>query len=536
MIMVINSRIAMKNKYTRLFFLIGILSLAFYACEDLADPIVEEVALSRVFAPTGLEARIRNKTTIELNWNVRAGAASYVVEFSEDSLAFTNIIRTVTVTPDELPLQEVFDGETRYSARVKAISAEEVEDSKWSAVTIMTELENIFLPIEDGDIAAVEATLRWPANSEVTHFIINPGSTQRDITTEEKASGVATVTGLTGETEYTVTLHKGTKQRGSIQFETLIDIGDATAVHPEDNLNTVITAAASGDVLVLFPGEYTVNSGATIVLNKSISIKGLYPYDKPKLHVAFSIENAGTAVELRDLDLDGDALLLDVLRYNTASVQYGALSMVGCTVHDFTRSLVAANATASKIASVTIDNCVMTDMLTVGGDFIDFRNTHVTNVTITNSTFDNCTPTRDFVRIDGVAPTAGFSGTGLTSTLLIDHCTLYGVSNNMTSTRRITYVRFNANVITVKNTIITGTTGYYTNQTASSQPICSNNNYFNAPRFYDAAFEVITGQKVDNSGTHTTVDPGFIDATNGNFTLSNQTLRDNQVGDPRWRQ
>ncbi len=516
--------------------MIAIFSISCFSCEDLGDPIIEEVQLSRAFSPTELTAKIRSLTTIELNWNVRSDASSYVVEFSEDSLEFTNIIRTVTVAPNQLPLQQVFDGQTRYSARVKAVSASGVEDSKWSTVTIMTELENIFLPVKDGDIGAVKATLRWPANSEVTHFIINPGNKERQITADEKAAGVATITGLTGEIDYTVTLRKGTKQRGSIQFKTLIDIGNATAVHAEDDLNAVIAAAAPGAVLVLFPGDYLVNKGATIVINKSISMKGLYPYNKPTLHVQFNLEGGAGAVELRDLNLTGDALLLDVFKYNTASLLYGSLNIIGCSIHDFTRSLITANLSATKVASVTIDNCIMTDILTTGGDFIDFRNTYVGNITITNSTFDTCTPARDFVRLDGVAPTAGFSGTGLTSTLLIDHCTLYGVSNNLTSTRRITYVRFNANAVTVKNTLIAQSTGIYTNQASTSQPACTNNNYFNAQRFYDATVEVIAGLKVDNSGTHKTLDPGFTNAANGNFTLSNQTLKDSQVGDPRWRQ
>lgn len=526
----------MKNKYISNSFLIGLLSLAAFSCDDLADPLVEELEVGRAFSPTELTARIRSLTTIELDWRTRADASHYIVEYSEDSLAFTNIVRTITVAPDQLPVQQAFDGQTRYSARVKAVSAAGVEDSKWTAVTIMTELENIFLPIQDGDVGAVAVTLRWPANSDVTHVKIAPGNTERQITVEEKTAGVATVTGLTGETDYTVTLYKGTKQRGQIKFKTLIDIGDATAVHPGDDLSAVIAAATAGDVLVLFPGDYTVNTGATIVLNKSISIKGLYPFNKPQLHVQFGIENSGTAVELRDLDLDGDALLTDVLRYNTPGVQYGALTIVGCNVHDFTRSLIGANANAAKVASITIDNCVMTDMITTGGDFIDFRNSHVTNLTMTNSTFDNCSPGRDFVRMDGVAPAAGVSGTGLTATVFIDHCTFYNVCNNLTGTRRLTYVRFNANSITVKNSIVAQSTGIYTNQASTTQPICANNNYFNAQRFHDTTVEVIAGLKVDNSGTHKILDPGFTNAAGGNFTVSNQTLKDAQVGDPRWRQ
>lgn len=505
---------------------IGLLSLCVLnACEDDIEE-VEELNLSRVLTPINLVARIRNLTTIELTWDLRDEATSYIVEFSEDNLEFNTIIRTVTVLPDELPLQEVFDGETRYSARVKGVGANGVAESNWAAVTIMTAQENIFLPIVDGDIAATEATLRWPAGSVVTSFLINPGAVSRVITEEEKTAGIATITGLTGETEYTVTLLKDNKVRGNVSFETLIDIGDATAVYPEDDLNAVIAAANPGDALVLFPGDYTVFTGA-IVLNKSITISGLYPFNKPLVHVKFNIEGGATNVAINNLDMDGDATLDDAFRFMTAGVDYASLSIKGSTIHDFTRSLIGGNV-AAKVASVEIDNCIVTNVLTSGGDFIDFRNTHVTNVSITNSTFNNCAPGRDFVRIDAAA---GFSNTGLNSNVLIDHCTLFGVSNTQD---RILYVRFLTNTTTVQNTLIAATDGYYSNQTSTVQPVCSNNNYFNAAGFITPAY--VAGAKIDISSNFTTLDPGFVDAAGGNFTITNQTLIDNTVGDPRWRQ
>ncbi len=513
----------MRAKNIFICMIAALLAFTFLQCDDDIDPLVEELDVDRVFSPIGLEARIRNMTTIELTWDLRDDAAQYVVEFSEDSLAFNSIIRTVTVMPDELPLQETFDGQTRYSARVKGVSGEGLSDSKWSAVTIMTDAENIFLPIQDGDIDALEATLRWQANSDVTHFVIIPGNTQREITDGEKEDGVATLTGLTGDTDYTVRLYRDTRQRGSVSFKTLIDVGDATRVYPEDDLNAVIAAAAEGEVLVLYPGDYTVYTG-NIVIDKSITIRGLYPYDKPKVHVQFSLENAAQDVAIMDLDMDGDATLTDVFRYSTADVEYGTLIISGCNIHNFDRSLIGGNV-LSKVASVSIDDCVLTDIVTNGGDLIDFRTTHVTDVSITNSTFDNCAAGRDFVRIDN----AGFTGTGLNSNVLIDHCTLYGVSNTLD---RILYVRFATNTLTVRNTIIAGTDGYYTNQASSSQPTCLNNNYFNATGFYTPDY--VANAKIDVSGTHTILNPGFTDAANGNFTVSNETLIDNTVGDPRW--
>ncbi|MCW5912349.1 MAG: DUF4957 domain-containing protein [Cyclobacteriaceae bacterium] len=517
------------KKYAILF-IIGLTALGYTSCEDKIDPPVTELELNRALTPTQLVARIRDLTAIELTWSVRQGVDHYVVEFSEDSLVFNTIIFTEEVTADQLPYRRTFSGETRYSARVKAVK-NGTGDSNWTAVTIMTAQENIFLPVQPGDIQATTATLRWPENSDVTDLLINPGNIQRTLTTDEKAAGIATITGLTGSTEYNVLLRRDSKNRGSVTFTTLIDIGDATLVEPADNLSDVIAAAGNGDVLVLAPGDYTVFTGS-ITLNKSIAIKGLYPYDKPKLHVQFMIEAGAASVEVKDVDFSGDGTLNDLFRFNSASVTYTSLKILSSNVHDFTRSIIAGNV-AATVQSVVIDDCIMTDINSSGGDFIDFRNTYLADLTITNSTFDNCTPTRDFVRMDAAS---GLSGTGLTSNVLIDHCTFYGAVNNTGSTRRLLYVRFNANTLTVKNSLIVQSTGFYANQTTTSQPVCANNNYFNAQRFYDIAFETVSNLKVDNSGTHTLLDPGFVNADAGNFTITNQTLKDNEVGDPRWRQ
>ncbi|MBX2963524.1 MAG: fibronectin type III domain-containing protein [Cyclobacteriaceae bacterium] len=527
----------MKTKYIITCILLGFSTFWFSACEDKIDPLITDLEVGRVFAPTGLEARVRNLTQIELTWNLRDDAAHYIVEFSEDDPGFTNIIRTITVMPHEIPLLETFAGETEYSIRVKGVSANtSVADSRWATTVIMTAQENIFLPIEDGDIDATEATLRWVANSEVTHLLINPGSVTRIITAGEVTAGVATITGLTGDTDYTVALMRDTKSRGTVNFSTLIDVGDAVRVYPEDDLNAVITDAAPGEVLVLFPGDYTVFTGL-IVLNKSITIRGLYPFDKPKLHVQFSLEGGASAIEFRDIDMSGNGTLNDLFRYNTANVTFGSLVIDGCYVHDFTRSFVAGNASATTVQSVVVNNTIVTNVETSGGDFIDFRNTYLADLKLTNSTFNNSSTARDFIRMDGVAPASGLSGTGLTSTVLVDHCTIYRACNNATvSTRRLLYVRFNANVLTVRNSIIAESGGFYSNQATTSQHTSSNNNYFNAPRFHDASFEVIANLKVDVSGNFTTLDPGFVNAAAGNFKVSNQTLLDNSVGDPRWLQ
>jgi hypothetical protein len=480
--------------------------------------------------------RIRNKTTAEITWKLKDDAESYVIEFSEDSLLFGSIVKTLSVAPNEVPVSVALDGQTLYSVRIKGVSAASLEDSKWTSTAFRTEAENIFYPVDPLDVKATSATLKWPAGSEVTNFMINPGNVDRPITAEEVAAGEATLTGLTGETSYNVKMFKGTKQRGETTFTTLLDIGDAIAVYPEDDLNAAVLAAEPGAVLVLFPGNYEVYTGS-IVINKSISIKGFYPFNKPIVHVEFVLEDGVQEVEIRDLEMDGkyfntetsaEDMYSYVFQHNTTDVDYGSLTVVGCNIYDYKKSIFSgASSIVSTIASISMDNCFVTNVLTESADCIDFRGGYVASLSLTNSTFVNCAPARDFIRLDDTSGTYP----GKISNVVIDHCTLYKVSN--VDSRRVLYVRFVENTLKVTNTIIAETMGYYTNQSRSAQPECTNNNYFNAPGFMPGGTEV-SGAKFDESGNFTNLDPGFVDAENGDFTVTNQTLIDNNVGDPRW--
>lgn len=533
--MATNKLTHMKNKIKIIGFIIGLFSLMFVACEDKIDPIVEDLQFNRVFMPLGVTARIRNLTTVELSWVTREDADSYVLEISEDSL-FSTILKTVTVKPVEIPVSIQLDGETKYYARLKAVSDAGLADSKWVVGSFMTDPENIFLPIGNDDIQATSVTLKWPAGSDVTNFMITPGNVNRAITNQEKTNGVATITGLTGETQYTVNLLKGAKHRGSVTFKTLIDLGGATPVYPEDDLNALVAAAQAGDVLVLFPGEYKTYTGK-ITIGKSISIKGLYPHNKPILHLQFVLESGVQEVEIRDVDMDGtyidplttlEVKLDHAFQYNTAGNAFGNLKVTGCNIHDYLKSLFSASSIASSVTSILLDNSIVTNVLTDAADFIDFRTSFIESIILKNSTFNNCAPARDFIRLDDASGTYP----GKVSKVEIDHCTLYKVSNN--AGRRLLYVRFKTNTLKVTNTIIAETLGYYTNQSTSAQPECSMNNYFNAPGFITGG-STVAGAKFDLSGNHTVLDPGFVDPATGNFKLTNQTLIDTNVGDPRWK-
>ncbi len=494
------------------------------------EDVIEELSLAREFAPVDLTARVRNQTNVELNWDTNDNADHYVVEFSADDPNFTTIFLTEIVSASELPVLIRLEGETLYSIRVKAVSDRGLGDSSWAITEAQTLSEQIMLPFELCDVQALEATLRWEAGLNVTHFILQPGDIRHDITAQEKADGVAVVTGLTGETAYSVILYNNTKIRGTASFTTEVDPSVGTIISATDDLLSAITNAASGDILLLEGGDYTAQIGS-ITLDKSITIRGLLSCDRPLLGNNFELIGGATDVSLINLDLNGMTTVQDVVRY-TGSGNFNSLLVKDCNIHDFDRSFIAGNQTDAIVQSVSVENCVVTNVITNGGDFIDFRNSDALNLNILKSTFNNCAPGRDFIRLDN----AGTSNGNTTINVLLESCTLYGCSDN--GSRRIFYVRFESNEIVAKNNLITDTDAEgFSDQSRTDENIeFLNNNYFNAPTLYTPDPANPNNFRYDQSGTYTTLDPGYVDAANGNFTVTNQTLLDNAVGDPRWLQ
>ncbi len=516
----------MKTKYIAKVVFTLLLTFIVTSCGYNED-VIEQLSIDREFAPVDLSTYVRTQTSVELNWATDDNIAYYVVEFSADDPDFNSISNTVQVKADELPVTIRLEGETLYAIRVKGVSSRGLNDSSWVISEAQTLTEQIMLPSELGDIGSQQAILRWEAGLNVTHFILQPGDIRHDITPQEKTDGVATITGLISETDYMVTLYNNAKIRGTAEFTTGIDVGDNTLVLPTDDLFQMIADAAPGDILLLEQGDYTAQIG-TITLDKSITIQGLRTDFKPLLKVGFSIASGADDVQLIDLDLTGDAPteLQDVVSYSDVG-NFNSIVISGCNIHDYNRSFVRGSTTGSILQSLTVENCVVTNILTGGGDFIDFRNSDVLNVSVTNSTFNNCAPGRDFFRLDDAGTS---TQTGLTCNVLLENCTLYACSNN--SSKRLLYIRFQTNDIIVRNNLITDTDAEgYSDQSRTDDTVTfSNNNYFNASGF------ITTNTVFDNSGTYTELDPGYINAASGDFTITNQTLLDNQVGDPRWRQ
>lgn len=549
------------TKILKIVFVMALTALISVSCEDNLPEEFTSFNPERLFSPTGLDVRVVQNTAARLNWTPVKNAVSYRVEFFEnETLDFSGTpVRVVSeVKAEQLPLTITgFAGETGYSVRVQAIGTD-IDPSKWISAVFRTLPEQILFPINPEELHPTQVTLKWPAGEIATAIIIMPGNISRPVTTQEVQLGIAVITGLQGETSYTARLMNGNKTRGTIAFTTPIDLGGATPVYPTDNLADVVGAAAPGTVIALFPGEYTAFMG-DIIIDKSITIRGVRPHNKPVIFNRFLLRPGATDVNIAFIDLEmvGDRFTpadsplpgqLQAFQFDAGTHTVNNFLVSGLIVKNYFRSFIATgSAPIVRVNTLTIENSVVTDIFCSGGDFIDFRIAHISNLNIRNSTFNQVatgmrpphatTGPRVFIRLDA---DGGGRWPGLTTRILIENTTIYNVSHNpatpTTAGTRLLDLRFVPNESIIRNSLFAGAsadyTAHFSERTETAHPSFSNNNYFNAPRFLAG---VTTGSpKYDNTPSRTTLNPGFVNAAAGNFTVTNEDLIFRRVGDPRW--
>lgn len=501
----------------------------FVACSDDDLEPIEEIQFSRTLSPIGLEAFIRTQTTIELRWVPREGVQTYVVEFAADSLEFNTIIFTDEVSPQDLPYQATFEGETLYSARVKAVGPGTTSDSKWSAIAIRTAAENIFFPITEADLTATEATLKWPAGAEVTHITITPGNTQHTLSADEKAAGEATIEGLTGETTYTAKLMNNTKTRGTATFTTLIDLGGALAINPGDDLVAILDGAEDGASYVIFPGEYELGSYA---VTKSVKLSGYLASDKPIIRGQFVCGAAVVSLDLKNLIFRGDedaaAYIGQFLNTSSSSCNLTTLTIDNCEIRGYKDHLIYNNQSGTY-GTITITNTLVNDIQGAGGDGVDFRGGNLGTLKVENSTFSN--GFRNFLRMQ-VAANVSFKNCTFYKVSIIDNTNNNGLFRMNKSAGGTFEVRNSLFVETGVQNPAAAQAGNFVRQDSYmvDAPVYDNNNVH-------SCYNLLVGLYTTAAAIDATeLDPGFVNAAGGDFTVTNQTIIDNNIGDPRWLQ
>ena len=113
----------MKTKHSlQSIALVVILLFTFTNCQN-EDELIDELQISREFAPVDLSSQIRTQTSIELTWQTEDDVSLYFVEISENA-DFSNPAVATQVNSSDLPVLFELSQETLYYIRVKAIAQE----------------------------------------------------------------------------------------------------------------------------------------------------------------------------------------------------------------------------------------------------------------------------------------------------------------------------------------------------------------------------------------------------------------------------
>ncbi|MBM6991860.1 MAG: DUF4957 domain-containing protein [Prevotella sp.] len=508
----------------------AVLSLA--SCTDGNDWSVDSV-YDRLFGPNESNIAVKpDATGAQVTFTLVSGAESYVIEVSTDSL-FGSDVQSYGESTSKITASPVYItdlvSDTTYFLRMKSVSSTKTESS-WARLDghFKTKSEQILETIDEStDLTATSVTLRWPAGSEVTTVKCN--DTTYELTADQIAAGTITITGLQPETEYTANIYNGTKKRGSVTFTTAIDLNGAILVNAGDDLASIIDTVKAGSTLALMPGTYQILSldGATTSVNitKDLTIKSLRSYDRAIIKGGFSIQ--GGSINLKQLVLNGDGAVGYMFDVKAAGT-YTDFNIEDCEITNYTKGLFYNNTSGAILPNVTFTNNLIHDNAS-GADFMDIRVGYVGTLTFVNNTVWNSDAARDFVRYDDNSSSYASLATPV---ITVDHNTLVGVANS--TSRRLLYVRYAGNSCNWTNNIVYGTDGIITNQSSTNVTTISGNNNYKCVNLSSSTATVTTPKVYDDAAT--TLDPGFKDADNGDFTVDNAVLITKGIGASRWIQ
>ena len=175
--------------------LFGLAAISVLSCSDQSDEITN-VTYKRNFSPNGVEAKVRNRTNVELSWNSAEGVTSYDIKvYADDSLTYDFSkapVLSTTVTPDKNPLMITgLMGETKYSFYIMAKDGNESRNSKWQGAFAKTESEQIFKNVAEEDIQAKQVTLRWTAGQAADLITLTPGDIKYTVTAADVAEALS---------------------------------------------------------------------------------------------------------------------------------------------------------------------------------------------------------------------------------------------------------------------------------------------------------------------------------------------------------
>ena len=511
-------------------------------CTSIADELTE-LSLTRCLEPLNLEYTISDGDSVVFNWDLVTGSDQFALQIAENSGTFetedgkltSSVIHDLVIKADQVPFGIKLTADQEYYFRVQAqTSANDKEPSKWAvyADPIATYAVRSSLFPEVTGRTATSITLSWNEDPEVTHILCTPreGTPVRyDLSEDEVKAHTATVSNLTASTNYTVGLYYMSANRGELSLYTMPDLSGIAPVSTVEDLKQAFTDKASKVVVSMAGSPYELGS---VELIADMELYGEEAADgtRPVIHGSVSIAGAETIGRFLSQGIEWNGNDGSTGRH--VQMKSGNITDVtyrNCTITGYSDGLFYNNA-GGTVSSVTYEGCDIYDIPGSGGDGFDFRKGSLGNVNFINNTIYNSF--RTFMRIDKDVTISG--------KIIVRNNTFMGVStfdnsNNrgvigIQATSASGKIEFSSNLFLHMESI--STMSKHNKNLPASSFTFSNNHFFdvNEEFFNDQCTEA---NATAGGGSVLAADPCF-NSAGMNFHLTNSTLLNAKVGDPRW--
>lgn len=514
-------------------------------CTSVADELTE-LSLTRCLEPLNLEYTISNGDSVIFNWDLVSGSDQFALQIAENDGTFETedgkltsaVIKDLIVTADKVPYGIKLTADQKYFFRVQAqTSANDKEPSKWavSADTISTYAVRSSLFPEVTGRTSTSITISWNEDPEVTHILCTPreGTPVRyDLSEDEVKAHTATVSNLTASTNYTVGLYYMSANRGELSLYTMPAFDGTEAVVSDlAGLQAAFADKAPKVRLTMAGSPYDLGS---VDLTGDMEIYGEEAADgtRPVIIGSVSIAGAETIGRFLSQGIEWNGNEGSTGRH--VQMKSGNITDVtyrNCTITGYSDGLFYNNV-GGTVSSVTYEGCDIYDIPGSGGDGIDIRKGELGNLNFINNTVYN--GLRTFLRID--------ADVTITGKLTVRNNTFMGISTAIEGSNNRGFLGIRTETasgkVEIASNIFLHMTGFSTMISTSAQNLAGTSYSFSNNHFFDVAEEFFNDKcaeatAIAGGGSVLAADPCF-NSAGMNFHLTNSTLLNAKVGDPRW--
>jgi hypothetical protein len=384
-------------------FLLAILAglVLFTACE----PEEELTGPDRLFRPVIKGELVSAGNWLQATWYPVKSALNYKVELSQDT--FKTIIATQEVDSSRVLFENLL-WDAPYQVRVQAHAPDAEKNSGVALLgygrtakfpTILQAASLSKDDVTDGAIRVKWTNSGAPATGlKVFRTADNVLVREISLGQTDLTRGYRDVSGLKGNTSYTIYIYSGETNRGWETYTTkeplLGEIVDLRGILGRPGvLQDTLPHVAGGSIILLNKGE-TYNISSAINLDKSLTFMSGADFDVTTPATVYFTSNfefvAGSNIEklaFQDLILRGSDAAAKYVFNPTNGATVGKLSFESCRIEAF-RGLVRLRGTTT-VSEFLVDNSVLSDIRGYGVLTVDDANSKVNDIIIKNSSVYN---------------------------------------------------------------------------------------------------------------------------------------------------